>query len=63
MAGGFTEPTPIQRQAMTSLLAERELLAIAPTGSGARGGRGPDGPPSWRADRPVPSVAASVPAA
>ncbi len=32
--GGFTEPTPIQRQAVPSLLARRELLAVAPTGSG-----------------------------
>ncbi len=32
--GGFTEPTPIQRQAIPSLLARRELLAVAPTGSG-----------------------------
>ena len=31
---GFTEPTPIQRQAATALLAGRELLAVAPTGSG-----------------------------
>ncbi len=34
VAAGFTEPTPIQRQAATALLAGRELLAIAPTGSG-----------------------------
>ena len=33
-AGGFVEPTPIQRQAITALLAGRELLAVAPTGSG-----------------------------
>jgi ATP-dependent RNA helicase DDX52/ROK1 len=32
--GGFTEPTPIQRQAIPSLLTRRELLAVAPTGSG-----------------------------
>lgn len=31
---GFTDPTPIQRQAVTALIANRELLAIAPTGSG-----------------------------
>ncbi|KAL4438005.1 hypothetical protein ABPG77_004226 [Micractinium sp. CCAP 211/92] len=31
---GFTEPTPIQRQAASALLGGRELLAIAPTGSG-----------------------------
>lgn len=34
VSSGFTEPTPIQRQAATALLAGRELLAIAPTGSG-----------------------------
>jgi ATP-dependent RNA helicase DDX52/ROK1 len=33
-AGGFLEPTPIQRQAAPALLAGRELLAVAPTGSG-----------------------------
>lgn len=32
--GGFSEPTPIQRQAVPALLARRELLAVAPTGSG-----------------------------
>ena len=32
--GGFEEPTPIQRQAIPILLAGRELLAVAPTGSG-----------------------------
>lgn len=32
LEGGFHEPTPIQRQAVTALLARRELLAIAPTG-------------------------------
>ncbi|XP_024386499.1 DEAD-box ATP-dependent RNA helicase 57 [Physcomitrium patens] len=31
---GYTEPTPIQRQAITTLLAERECFACAPTGSG-----------------------------
>lgn len=31
---GFTEPTPIQRQATTILLEQHELLAVAPTGSG-----------------------------
>ncbi|KAK9817077.1 hypothetical protein WJX72_009194 [[Myrmecia] bisecta] len=31
---GFSEPTPIQRQAVPALLAGRELFAIAPTGSG-----------------------------
>lgn len=30
----FLEPTPIQRQAIPSMLARRELLAVAPTGSG-----------------------------
>ena len=33
---GFRDPTPIQRQAVPALLAGRELLAIAPTGSGVR---------------------------
>lgn len=37
VAAGFTEPTPIQRQAATALLGGRELLAIAPTGEGGRG--------------------------
>lgn len=31
---GFDQPTPIQRQAVPALLAGRELLAVAPTGSG-----------------------------
>lgn len=31
---GYTEPTPIQRQAITTLLMERECFACAPTGSG-----------------------------
>ena len=31
---GFEEPTPIQRQAITVMLAGYELFAIAPTGSG-----------------------------
>jgi ATP-dependent RNA helicase DDX52/ROK1 len=31
---GFDQPTPIQRQAVPVLLAKRELLAVAPTGSG-----------------------------
>jgi len=31
---GYTEPTPIQQQAIPILLKERELLACAPTGSG-----------------------------
>ena len=31
---GFDEPTPIQRQAIPSLLENHELLAVAPTGSG-----------------------------
>ncbi|KAG0597590.1 hypothetical protein M758_12G007200 [Ceratodon purpureus] len=31
---GYTEPTPIQRQAITALLADRECFACAPTGSG-----------------------------
>lgn len=30
----FLEPTPIQRQAVSAMLARRELLAVAPTGSG-----------------------------
>lgn len=30
---GYTTPTPIQMQAIPILLAERELMAIAPTGS------------------------------
>jgi ATP-dependent RNA helicase DDX52/ROK1 len=30
----FLEPTPIQRQAISAMLARRELLAVAPTGSG-----------------------------
>lgn len=33
-AGGYSNPTPIQRQAIPALLERRELLAIAPTGSG-----------------------------
>ncbi|MEW5296778.1 MAG: hypothetical protein WDW36_000033 [Sanguina aurantia] len=33
-AGGYGEPTPIQRQAIPALLGGRELLAVAPTGSG-----------------------------
>ncbi|KAL3679585.1 hypothetical protein R1sor_022541 [Riccia sorocarpa] len=33
-ASGYTEPTPIQRQAIPTLLAERECLACAQTGSG-----------------------------
>ena len=32
--GNFSEPTPIQRQAVSALFARRELLAVAPTGSG-----------------------------
>jgi len=56
----FCSPTPIQRQAITVLLGERELLAVAPTGSGKtmayllpivmgivrqrRGGENPEGP-------------------
>lgn len=31
---GYTEPTPIQRQAITALLSGRECFACAPTGSG-----------------------------
>lgn len=31
-ANGFLEPTPIQRQAMTCILHDRDLLAVAPTG-------------------------------
>lgn len=31
---GFEEPTPIQRQAITVMLAGHELFAVAPTGSG-----------------------------
>lgn len=31
---GFDKPTPIQRQAIPSLLARRDLMAAAPTGSG-----------------------------
>lgn len=34
VAAKYTKPTPVQRQAMPVLLAKRELLAIAPTGSG-----------------------------
>lgn len=33
-AGGYGEPTPIQRQAIPALLGGRELLAVAPTGAG-----------------------------
>jgi superfamily II DNA/RNA helicase len=33
-ACGFTEPTPVQRQAIPLLMARRELLAVAPTGAG-----------------------------
>ena len=28
----YSEPTPIQRQAVPTLLQDRELLAVAPTG-------------------------------
>lgn len=31
-AKGYAQPTPIQRQAIPTLLAARELLAVAPTG-------------------------------
>ena len=31
-ACGYSEPTPIQRQAIPTLMAARELLAVAPTG-------------------------------
>lgn len=31
---GFTQPTPVQRQAVTAMLSGREVLAVAPTGSG-----------------------------
>ena len=31
---GYEQPTPIQRQAIPAILAGRELLAVAPTGSG-----------------------------
>jgi len=34
VAAGFSQPTPIQRQAIPCMLAGRELLAVAPTGSG-----------------------------
>uniref|UniRef100_A0A6S8LCF8 RNA helicase n=1 Tax=Dunaliella tertiolecta TaxID=3047 RepID=A0A6S8LCF8_DUNTE len=33
-AKGYQQPTPIQRQAIPTLMASRELLAVAPTGSG-----------------------------
>jgi ATP-dependent RNA helicase DDX52/ROK1 len=33
-AAGYSEPTPIQRQAIPALVGGRELLAVAPTGSG-----------------------------
>lgn len=33
-ARGFAQPTPIQRQAIPTLMASRELLAVAPTGDG-----------------------------
>lgn len=36
-AGGYGEPTPIQRQAIPALLGGRELLAVAPTGEGQCG--------------------------
>lgn len=36
-AGGYGEPTPIQRQAIPALLGGRELLAVAPTGMGVFG--------------------------
>jgi hypothetical protein len=29
---GYAQPTPIQRQAIPTLMAGRELLAVAPTG-------------------------------
>jgi ATP-dependent RNA helicase DDX52/ROK1 len=32
--GGYEEPTPIQRQVWPSMLDDREVFAIAPTGSG-----------------------------
>jgi ATP-dependent RNA helicase DDX52/ROK1 len=32
--GGYTEPTPIQMQAIPVMLAKRDLLAAAPTGTG-----------------------------
>jgi superfamily II DNA/RNA helicase len=32
---GWHTPTPIQRQAVTALLGQRELLAVAPTGGQA----------------------------
>lgn len=47
---GFREPTPIQRQAVTALLARRELLALAPTGTlqqGLRRGGGSVGLLRW----------------
>ncbi|XP_013145795.1 PREDICTED: probable ATP-dependent RNA helicase DDX52 [Papilio polytes] len=31
---GYTEPTPIQRQALPCMLEDRQILACAPTGSG-----------------------------
>jgi len=31
---GYTQPTPIQMQATTAMLTDREVIAIAPTGSG-----------------------------
>jgi len=33
-AAGYTVPTPVQMQAIPILLRERELMAVAPTGSG-----------------------------
>ncbi|XP_077298707.1 DExD-box helicase 52 [Arctopsyche grandis] len=31
---GYTEPTPVQRQAMPAMLKRRQMIACAPTGSG-----------------------------
>lgn len=31
---GYNQPTPIQRQAIPTLLSSRDILAVAPTGSG-----------------------------
>src|SRR3546814_9991264 len=33
---GYTEPTPVQRQAIPSVLMNKDLIAIAQTGTGKR---------------------------